>query len=301
MRELFTKNNRLVDEVEWKIMISEIKKKTNNGEINDKKTAITILSKSIEDAIKKRIPDEKFGVLFSGGVDSTLIVFLCRKLNADFTCYSVGLKNSDDIRWAGSVAEKYDFEWKHREYSVEEVEEYVRKAIRATGFIEDENMAVTAGVASVEIAAIELAKKDGIKILFGGLGSEEIFAGYERHIKAENINEECWAGLLRMWRRDLLRDSKVASNYNVEFRTPFLDEELIEAAMQVPGEFKINSEHKKLVLREVAEQLGLESEFAFRPKKAAQYGSGFDKAIEKLAKMKGFRKKGEWLKGLVLI
>ena len=79
-------------------------------------------------------------------------------------------------------------------------------------------------------------------------------------------------------------------------RTPFLDPELIECAMKISGEEKINDKGNKVILREIAEEfLG---EFAWRKKKAAQYGSCFDKAIEKLAKKGGFKLKKDYLNKL---
>jgi len=71
---------------------------------------------------------------------------------------------------------------------------------------------------------------------------------------------------------------------------------LISYAMKLPAEWKIIDGKKKVILREVAEEfLG---EFAWRKKKAAQYGSCFDKAISKLAKKNGFNLKKEWLDSL---
>ena len=66
--------------------------------------------------------------------------------------------------------------------------------------------------------------------------------------------------------------------------------------MQLPGKWKLSEVEKKIILREVAEEfLG---EFAWRKKKAAQYGSCFDKAIGKLAKQKGFKLKKDYLGSL---
>ncbi|MDP4012946.1 MAG: asparagine synthase-related protein, partial [Candidatus Nanoarchaeia archaeon] len=61
---------------------------------------------------------------------------------------------------------------------------------------------------------------------------------------------------------------------------------------------KINNEMNKIVLREAAVKLGLPKEFAYRPKKAAQYGSKFDKTIQKLALKKGFEHKQDYLESL---
>lgn len=101
-----------------------------------------------------------------------------------------------------------------------------------------------------------------------------------------------------MWQRDLARDAALGKNLGINVRVPFLDDELIKAAMGIPGEKKINSQHKKLILREIAEELGLPKEIAWRQKQAAQYGSGFDKAMEKLAKKVGMSK-SEYVKSLI--
>ena len=57
--------------------------------------------------------------------------------------------------------------------------------------------------------------------------------------------------------------------------------------MKIDGRLKINNSQKKFILRKAAIKLGLKEEFAFRPKTAAQYGSGFDKALIRLAKERG--------------
>jgi hypothetical protein len=72
-----------------------------------------------------------------------------------------------------------------------------------------------------------------------------------------------------------------------------VDEELIKASVKIPAKYKIVSEHKKAILREFAEKEGLPKEFAWRKKIAAQYGSGFDKAMEKLAKKNKLKTKKE--------
>ena len=157
---------------------------------------------------------------------------------------------------------------------------------------------VNVGVGSVELACIEMAKQDNIKFLFTGLGSEEIFAGYERHKLAKDKQAECWKGLTVMYERDLLRDMAIATKQGIFFSTPFLDKELIGVAMRIPDKFKIDDFNAKIILREIAEELGLPQEIAWRGKRAAQYGSRIDKAISKLAKKQGFEYKKDYLKSL---
>ncbi len=131
------------------------------------------------------------------------------------------------------------------------------------------------------------------------MGSEEVFAGYQRHVVAKDIHEECWRGLAAMWQRDFLRDFAVAAKFRAAALAPFLDKPVIIAAMRARPEWKIRGNEKKLIVREIAAAAGLPKGIAFRPKMAAQYGSGFDKAMEKLAKSSGFGNKRDYLGGLL--
>ena len=80
--------------------------------------------------------------------------------------------------------------------------------------------------------------------------------------------------------------------------TPFLDEELIVQAMRIEASRKINNQHKKIILREIAETIGLRKDVAWREKQAAQYGSWFDKALKKLSLKQQFPTKQDYINSL---
>ena len=94
------------------------------------------------------------------------------------------------------------------------------------------------------------------------------------------------------------RDFLVADEMKAKIITPFMDEDIIKAAMQIPSEYKIKNNVRKYILREIALDLGLQNEFAFRKKTAAQYGSGINKAISRLTKKNNFKYKKDYLKSL---
>lgn len=292
--ELFLEGGKLVSFEDWKEKLGKIKPERL---VNDESKCVNSIAACLQKSVKSRARDG-MAIFFSGGVDSTLLAFLCTKENINFTCCSVGIKGSADLEWARKISENYSFNLVEKEFTIEEVEIIIKKTAKLLLPKVKENPAVTIGVGSVVAAARSLSSA---KYFFSGLGSEEIFAGYERHAskKSSEINEECWNGLVNMWHRDLIRDCALASELKIEVATPYLDEELIRAAMKVPGKYKIVGGVKKMVLRKAALRLGLDEEFAMRPKKAAQYGSGFDKAIEKLAKKNGFSNKKDYLESLV--
>lgn len=279
----------LIKQKKWFEFIDSLK----TDKILDKDKAKKLLKEKIEAAIKESAK-RKIGIMFSGGIDSSFIAFICKKLKLDFTCYSVGLEKSHDLQWAEKAAIALNLKLKTRVFTLEQALDNIKKTKK---LLKTDNV-VKIGVGAVVYSAMEIAKKDNIKTVFSGLGSEEIFAGYQRHENAKDINKECWFGLKDMWQRDLTRDVAITNHFKIDLATPFLDKDVIKTAMQVAGKHKMSKEYKKLILREIAEELGIPKEISWHRKKAAQYGSGFDKAISKLARKAGFNYKKDFLKNL---
>ncbi|MBI2151550.1 diphthine--ammonia ligase [Candidatus Woesearchaeota archaeon] len=269
-----------------------------------KKTA-QLLAKAID----KRIPKQKFGLLFSGGLDSTYLAYYLKQKKVKFTCYTTVLevketedilKNKEkinaketikkkeaitptqpqDLVYALKAAKYIGLKLKVKKILFSKIPAYLKKVVP---LIEDNNV-TKAGVALTFYAACEMAKKDGCKVIFSGLGSEEIFAGYERHKLSLDLNQECVSGLRKLFERDLYRDDVVTMHHGLELRLPYLDKELVEYALKIPFKYKIKEGQSKYILRSLAEEQGLLHELAFRKKVAAQYGSRIDSAIEKYTK-----------------
>ena len=275
------------------------------------------LKKKFLKAIKKRIPNQRVGILFSGGIDSTIIAFLLKEMGVDFICYTaaldeVGMDKAQDLEFAEEIAKKYGFKLRIAKTKLKEIPNKLKIIVP---LLEDSNV-VKVGVALPFFLSCELAKKDKIKVIFSGVGSEEIFAGYERHEFSYDINEECVYGLKQTYQRDLYRDDVVTMFNNVELRVPFFDYDLVKFALKIPSKYKIkdlpsgkrqdkkfengigivpSGSIKKFILRDLSLDLGLDKKYAFRRKKAAQYGSKFDKAIMKLSKKQG-KTKSEYLR-----
>ncbi len=251
--------------------------------------------------MQKRTEDtEHFGILFSGGIDSTLLAFLCKKSGKKFTCYTAAFadgntRHAPDLLQAQEVAKKLEFPLKTKILTLDETEKVVKEVIK---IIETTDV-VKVSVALPFYVCAKMAANDGHKVLFSGLGSEELFAGYQRHLdvwkKNGNVNAECLKGLSHLWERDLYRDDLVTMAHTVELRLPFLDYDLINYALSIPAKEKIDEKQNKKILREFAKKIGIPESFAERKKIAAQYGSNFDKALEKLAKRSGCLTKKDFL------
>lgn len=286
------------NEAEWKKFLKTAFTNFDSLETNLERAKRNVNEK-LKQAIEKRAKGN-FGILFSGGVDSSFISLVAKNSNLNFKCYTIGFENSEDIRWAKKVANQLGLELKVKILKLEELEEALKKIIK----ILNETDVTKVGVGTVNFIASQLAKEDNIKILFSGLGSEEIFTGYQRHLEAfekdgfEGAFKESWNGLIGLWQRDLQRDILIAKENKVEFKMPYLDKEVVKAAMQAHPMLKISKELNKIILREIAEDEGLPKEVAWRKKKASQYGSKVDWAIEKLAKKAGFRLKKDYLNSI---
>lgn len=251
-------------------------------------------TKLLEDAIIKRIPPNKeVALLFSGGLDSCFIALILKKHNVKFKCYTASLKHetfqdSHDETWSLNAAKALNLDLEIVNTSIREYEEIIRETLN---IIEDNNV-TKASVGSSFFMCAKKAKKDGFKVIFSGIGSEELFAGYNRHLNSHELNEECLSGFRKLYERDLYRDDAITMYHNLELRNPFLDLELIKYSFKIPSEQKITKEHNKYILRTISKNLGLPEEFAYRKKMAAQYGSNFDKALTKLAKQTRTSKSG---------
>lgn len=301
--ELF-EDNGLVQESEWIRRINELKP---TDELLDSESRMTSeVKRFVESAIKERIEGiDEIGIFFSGGLDSSLIAAICKKNGIKFTCYTVGfqdgnMKVPEDVLHAKEVAKFLkltDEEFKSKIFNLKQAEDIIKKTAIILKDIPDSqniNPVVNLGVGSVEVAAHSISKKE--KFFFSGLGSEELFAGYDRH-KNNPTNQECFNGLLKMYERDLFRDSAVAKSLGFSFLTPFLDRELISYALRIPIKYKINEQENKIILRFAA--VDYLKKYSKRPKKAAQYGSSFDKAIIKLAAKEGFKTKRDYYENLI--
>ncbi|HEC56688.1 MAG TPA: diphthine--ammonia ligase [Candidatus Syntrophoarchaeum butanivorans] len=255
------------------------------------------LKELIIEAVESRIPDGHFGLLLSGGLDSTLLACCIKQIvGAErFTCYSAGVEASKDIEFAMRAAEEHGLNLKVTEVGMDDIQRHVREVVE---LIEDSS-AMKVGVGLPVLIAVSEAKRDGIDHIFVGNGSDELFGGYNRHKMSKDVNKDCFSDMLSYYERNSYRDEVIAANVGVELIMPFLDPKIIEYALKIPSELKIDGDVNKLILREVALDLGVNEAFAYRKKTAAQYGSGFDRAIARLARSKGFRSKNQYLREIL--
>ena len=269
-------NNELID------ISEEYLRREDLGDASEIKES---LRDALIESVDKRTRNlDKVALLFSAGVDSTLIAVILNHLDVDFTAYTIGTPNSQDLDFAKKVSTDIGITLKYNIISREDVEKYFLPTLNA---IEDNNL-MKLGVGMAINMASNLASVDDNRVILSGQGADELFAGYNRYknkIDTPNdLLDELAYDLNNMYHVNLERDDKVVMSNSMELRVPFLDRKVVDIACRIPVSYLINSSEdnlRKHILRDVAYDLGVPKEIAYRPKKAAQYGTGIDKIIRK--------------------
>lgn len=229
--------------------------------------------------------DGEIGILFSGGVDSALMAQLAKEVFRP-QLYATGVAGSKDIKSASKVASKLNLDVKTIIIDQDNLVNYLKTSI---SILEDYDVIdIELGIPLAVCA--QQASKEGIDYLAMGQGAEELFAGYRRHERAyksgKSLNEMLRKEVETLEATEIKRDELIMSHYGLTGIYPFLEEDLIELALELPADLKITSDYKKWVLRLAAKELGVPEEAWKRPKSALQYGSGVHKLIEKRARRK---------------
>ena len=243
------------------------------------------LEEAIFKSVEKRVKNlDRVSLLFSAGVDSSLIAMILKKLDVDVTLYTVGVENSQDLEYARKLSQDIDLPLRKRVITQEDVE---NSFYTVANTIEDDNL-MKIGVAMTIYLTTKLARQDNQKIILTGQAADELFAGYNRYKKyylnTKELQKQLTEDLNNMYHVNLERDDKACMKNSIQLRAPYLDKEIINIATQIPLKYLIHSPEdntRKHILRDVAKNLGLPEYITQRPKKAAQYATGIDKIIRK--------------------
>lgn len=239
------------------------------------------LREALIDAVRKRAEYcGKFGILYSGGIDSAIITKIAVDLGYKPELYVAGTPEALDKTRAIEARELFGLKVHYREVTAREVAEAVEVVGRITGKSDFLNLSI----ALPQYFAISEASARGVRFLFTGQGGDELFGGYHRYLSfsPERLQEELIKDLLNLAESNLERDYAVAQHAGVEVFFPCLDRKVVNIALSLPPEKKVYRGVRKVVLREVAELLELPAKIVMREKKAMQYSSGIAKLLRKL-------------------
>ena len=269
--------------------------------VKDNSTSIEELHDALTDAVHRQLmSDVPYGVLLSGGLDSSITSALAKKFAAkrveshdtqsawwpQLHSFSVGLEGSPDLAAAQKVAEHIGTVHHEIKFTIQEGLDAIREVIYHL-----ETYDITTIRASTPMFLMARAIKAlGIKMVLSGEGADELFGGYLYFHKAPNakeFHEETVRKLEKLHQYDCLRANKSLAAWGIEGRVPFLDKEFIEVAMRINPKDKMisNDRMEKWVLRKAFEDY-LPKSVTWRQKEQFSDGVGYS-WIDNLKKVVG--------------
>ncbi len=258
--------------------------------VKDNTSSVETLRKALEDAVERQLmSDVPYGVLLSGGLDSSIISAIAKKFAARriesgnkeeawwprLHSFAIGLEGSPDLAAARKVAEHIGSIHHEIHYTVQEGLDAIRDVIYHI-----ETYDVTTVRASTPMYLLaRYIKSMGVKMVLSGEGADEIFGGYLYFHKAPNareFHEETVRKLGKLHLYDCLRANKSLAAWGVEGRVPFLDKEFLDVAMRLNPRDKMacNGKIEKHILREAFQDY-LPKEIAWRQKEQFSDGVGY--------------------------
>jgi len=258
--------------------------------VKDNPTSIDDLRNALEAAVHRQLmSDVPYGVLLSGGLDSSVVSAIAKKYSAkrienhdqtgawwpQLHSFAVGLIGSPDLAAAQKVADHIGTVHHQIHFTVQEGLDAIRDVIYHL-----ETYDVTTIRASTPMYLLaRFIKSMGVKMVLSGEGADELFGGYLYFHKAPNaelFHEETVRKLGKLHLYDCLRANKSLAAWGVEGRVPFLDKEFIDVAMRLNPEDKLikNGRIEKWVVRKAFEDY-LPKEIVWRQKEQFSDGVGY--------------------------
>ncbi|MBB3411928.1 asparagine synthase (glutamine-hydrolyzing) [Rhizobium sp. BK316] len=201
----------------------------------------------MEDAVRKQVAtDLPIAVIFSGGLDSTIILHLATKFHKDVTAFSIGTNDSADLAFARRFCAERGIPHVITEFHHGQIGRNIRNSVFNGEFFEPVDISDMLTMAAVYAAV----RANGFKVALSGDGSDEIFAGYDLFKTATDPYGLSTYRLNNLYRTDLQRTDRSSMANSIECRVPFLDRAVIELAMSLPFDMKVRNGVEKYVLRE---------------------------------------------------
>lgn len=263
---------------------------TSFDAVKDNQSDISQLRNALEHAVERQLmSDVPYGVLLSGGLDSSIIAAVAKKYASrrietgsvseawwpQLHSFAVGLKGSPDLAAARKMADYLKTVHHEIHFTIQEGLDAIRDVVYHL-----ETYDVTTIRASTPMYLMaRVIKSMGIKMVLSGEGSDELFGGYLYFHKApdaKSFHEETVRKLGKLHLYDNLRANKSLAAWGVEGRVPFLDKEFMDVAMRLNPEDKRpgNGRIEKWILRKAFEDI-LPPEICWRQKEQFSDGVGY--------------------------
>lgn len=208
---------------------------------------------ALTDAVVKRLmSDVPFGVLLSGGLDSSLVSAVVARnaeLRVEDDCrspawwprihsFSIGLEGAPDLAAARVVADALGTAHHELHYTIQEGLDALADVIY---HIETYDVTTVRASTPMYLMARKI-KAMGVKMVLSGEGADEVFGGYLYFHKAPSARDffaETSRKVQALHHYDCLRANKAMSAWGVEARVPFLDKGFLDLVMGADPSLKM--------------------------------------------------------------
>ena len=234
---------------------------------------------------QKQIGEKEVGVMFSGGIDSSIITYFTASYFPKTLFFTLAAdEKSDDVFYAKILAKKLDKKLEIIFYQKEDVSTIRKKVEEILIQNKIEVNLMQMALASAFFLVCQKAKEKNINYLFTGQGPDILLAGYHKYknITKNKINEAIKKDLYLL-EVDKKRDKGVAKYFQIKLINPYLEKDFVNFTLKIPEDFKINliggEVYEKYLSRKVGETLDLPQKIILRHKKALQYSTKIIKKI----------------------
>lgn len=235
------------------------------------------LTRLIVDAVRKRVDtDLPVAVLLSGGVDSSLIMEIACRMHPDVTAFILGKLGAPDYEAAVKLCAAH----RYKHVIVEPDVDYAAEVDAIIASVETYEAQVIRQCFSLDVLS-KAVVRSGFRIALVGDGSDEIFGGYNEFASLDtgSVNAACRKMLTDLARGHNMRLDRMTMRHTLEARAPFLDDALIDYALNIEGSLKVHQQdhavETKYILRKVAEDF-LPMDIAHRYKVPFSNGAGMN-------------------------
>jgi asparagine synthase (glutamine-hydrolysing) len=232
----------------------------------------------LQHAIKKRVDtDLPVGVIYSGGIDSSIVLHEVRKHHPHVTAFTIGTVDSEDF----AVSQRFCKERGIKQITIPLAPAAlglanIKHAIKTTEL--SEYLDIINAVISLPL--FQRIHQEGIKIVLGGDGSDELFGGYAMYhdISEKDERKLFLHKLATLHKTELQRVDRCSMAFEVEARVPFLDVAVVDFALRIPRSLKINNGIEKWIVREAFKE-ELPGYILGRSKNPLSYSSGLHERV----------------------
>ena len=218
-------------------------------------------------------------ISFSGGLDSSFLASLY-----DLQLITV-TASREEKEWVEKAAKMLDRDLEVFVFNERDVKEVLPDVVLAIETTDPLQVSIAIPI----YLSLRFAKELGYSQVVFGQGADELFGGYKKYESMDpaTLEQEMMDDVRNIGNENLVRDNKLAYSLEMKIITPYLQWDIIRAAISIPVDLKVRKEDGKIIRKYILRQIAskyMPKELAFRDKKAVQYSTKTTQILKKIAK-----------------